>query len=85
MSCRNNWAISGALAVVFVAEKWAILVNRSTTTRMESLPEGEGGRATMKSIETEDHAHVEIGSGARKPCGLCLGALARAQASHVDT
>src|SRR5271157_6466172 len=85
MSWRKRRAMSGASAVVFVAEKWAILVNRSTVTMRASFPDGEGGRPTMKSMEIEDHGREGTGSGTRKPWGLWRGGLARAQASHVET
>jgi hypothetical protein len=55
MSWIKSRATSAASAVVFVAEKCAIFVNRSTVTRMASLPAGDGGSATTKSIEIECH------------------------------
>src|SRR6516225_8229943 len=76
---RKRRAISGASAVVLVGEKCAILEKRSTTTRMASLPEGETGRPTMKSMEMDSQGREGTGRETRWPCGLWRGALARAQ------
>src|SRR5262245_41018476 len=85
MCWRKRRATSVAVAVVLVAMKWAILVRRSTTTKMASFPTDEAGRPTIKSIEIDSHGRKGTGSGTRKPWGLWRGALARAQVSHVET
>jgi hypothetical protein len=46
--------------------KWAILVNRSTTTKIESKAL-EFGRFVMKSIDIEDQGFFGIGSGHKNP------------------
>ena len=52
---------------ILVGAKCAILVKRSTMTKMESLPDGETGRATMKSMEMDAQGREGSGSGVRKP------------------
>ena len=64
MSSGNPWRCSIFAKIIFVVSKpemalehdikCAILVNRSTTTMMESCP-SESGKSVMKSIEMDDH------------------------------
>ena len=39
--------------VVQQASKWHIFVNQSHTTKMQSFPAPEGGRAVIRSIDTD--------------------------------
>ena len=50
----KSFAVSSLMIVFLQGTKWAIFENRSTTTQMQSKV-FDGGRSTMKSIETEDH------------------------------
>jgi hypothetical protein len=61
--------------------KWAILVNRSTTTSIEFLALTIG-RSVMKSIAIDPQGRLGIGTGHRSPKGRCLGALNRAHVSQ---
>jgi hypothetical protein len=56
-----------AVIVVLHASKWHIFVIRSTTTNMQLFPEPDGGRAVIRSIDTEDHGRLGIWR-----CGFCL-------------
>jgi hypothetical protein len=51
--------------------KCAILLNRSTTTMMASNPL-EGGKFTMKSIDTLSHGPSGIGKGCNEPACFLL-------------
>ena len=46
--------------------KCAILVNRSTTTKMESCP-SQSGKSVIKSIEMDDHGRSGSGRGRSSP------------------
>jgi hypothetical protein len=48
--------------------KWAILVSRSTTTKIESKAL-ELGRSVIKSIDIKDQGFFGIGSGRNNPYG----------------
>ena len=64
---KNISAVSGAVAFVCVAAKWACLLRRSTKTTIASLPFLDLGKDVIKSIETESQDLVGIGSGCRAP------------------
>jgi hypothetical protein len=51
---KNNLSISWAVALSLVKMKCAILLNRSTTTMIASNP-FDGGKLTMKSMDTLSH------------------------------
>jgi hypothetical protein len=50
------------VALFLVGKKCAILLNRSTTTMMASKPL-DGGKLTMKSMDTFFHGPSRIGNG----------------------
>jgi hypothetical protein len=51
--------------------KCAILLNRSTTTMIASNPL-DGGKFTMKSVDTLSHGPLEIGNGRNNPACFLL-------------
>jgi hypothetical protein len=59
---KNNLPISWAVALFLVGMKCAILLNRFTTTMMASKPL-DGGKLTMKSMDTLSHGPSGIGNG----------------------
>jgi hypothetical protein len=59
---KNNLPVSWAMAVSLVGIKCAILLNQSTTTMMASNPL-DGGKLTMKSMDTLSHDPSGIGNG----------------------
>ncbi len=59
---KNNLPISWVVAVSLVGMKCAILLNRSTTTMIASNPL-DGGKLTMKSMDTLSHDLSEINNG----------------------
>jgi hypothetical protein len=77
--------MSGATAVVLVAMEWAILVKWSAMTRIVSFSDGDEGRPMVSAMEIDVRGHMGIGGGTRKLWGLWRDALARVQASHVET
>src|SRR5579875_385274 len=84
MLSMKSRAVSSPVTVLSHGTKCAILVSRSTTTKIESKPL-EDGRSTIKSMEIEDHGFSGIGSGCNNPYGRCRGILEREQMSHVVT
>ncbi len=66
ISRRKTRASSGASMVLMVGMNRAILVRRSTTTRMQSNP-SESGRPSMKSIESEFQGCSGMGRKRRGP------------------
>jgi hypothetical protein len=59
---KNNLPISWAVALSLVGMKSAILLNQSTTTKMASKPL-DGGKLTMKSMDTLSHGPSGMGNG----------------------
>jgi hypothetical protein len=51
--------------------KCAILLNQSTTTMMASKPL-DGGKLTMKSMDTLSHNPLRIGNGPNNPAYFLL-------------
>ncbi len=68
---KNNLPVSWAVASSFVGMKWAILLNWSTTTMMASNPL-DGGKLTMKSMDTLSHGLLGISKGCNKPACFLL-------------
>jgi hypothetical protein len=62
MCVNNNLPVSWVVALSLVGMKCAILLNRSTTTMMASKP-FDGGKLTMKSMDTLSHGPSGIGKG----------------------
>jgi hypothetical protein len=62
MCVKNKLPISWAVALSLVGMKCAILLNRSTTTMIASNT-FDGGKLTMKSMDTFSHGPSGIGSG----------------------
>jgi hypothetical protein len=62
---KNSLHVSSVVASSFVGMKCAILLNRSTTTMMASNPL-DGGKLTMKSMDTLSHGPLGIGKGYNK-------------------
>jgi hypothetical protein len=62
MCVKNNLSVSWAMALYLVGMKCAILLNRSTTTMIASNP-FDGGKLTMKSMDTLSHDPLGIGKG----------------------
>jgi len=59
---KNNLLVSWAVALSLVGMKCAILLNRSTTIMITSNPI-DGGKLTMKSMDTLSHDPLGIGNG----------------------
>jgi hypothetical protein len=66
MCVKNNLPISWAVAVSLVGMKCAILLNQSTTTMIASNPL-DGGKLTMKSMDTLSHDPSIIDNGCNNP------------------
>ena len=66
MLSMKSFAVSFPVIVFLHGTKWAIFENRSTTTQMLSKV-FDGGRSTMKSIETKDHVRLGMGNGCNSP------------------
>jgi hypothetical protein len=64
--------------------KCVILLNRSTTTMMASNPL-DGGKLTMKSMDTLSHGPLGIGKGCNKPVYFLLRAQFCWQVKQVFT
>jgi hypothetical protein len=58
---KNNLPVSWVVAFSLVGMKCAILLNRSTTTMIASNPLN-GGKLTVKSMDTLFHGHSGIGN-----------------------
>jgi hypothetical protein len=56
---------------ILVGRKCVILLNRSTTTMMASKPL-DGGKLTMKSMDTLSHSPSGIGNGRNNPTCFLL-------------
>ncbi len=67
---KNNLPVSWAVASSFVGMKCTILLNRSTTTMMASNPL-DGGKLTMKSMDTLSHDPSGIGKVVTNPLAFC--------------
>ena len=74
--CTNSWASCGVVSVFNVGMKIAILVKRSTTTKIESWLSLVGS-PSIKSMESELHGRSGMGKNRRGPNGLCRIAFAR--------
>jgi hypothetical protein len=59
------------MALSLVGMKCAILLNRSITTMMASKP-FDGGKLTMKSMDTLSHGPLGIRKGYNKPAYFLL-------------
>jgi len=59
---KNNLLVSWAVAISLVGMKCAILLNQSTTTMMASNPL-DGGKLTMKSMDTLSQGPSGISNG----------------------
>jgi hypothetical protein len=59
------------MALSLVGMKCAILLNQSTTTMMASKPL-DGGKLTMKSMDTLSHDPSRIGNGRNNPVCFLL-------------
>jgi hypothetical protein len=59
---KNNLPIFWVMAFSLVGMKCAILLNQSTITMIESNPL-DGGKLTMKSMDTFSHNHLRIDNG----------------------
>jgi hypothetical protein len=68
---KNNLPVSWAVALSLVGMKCAILLNLSTTTMMALKPL-DGGKLTMKSIDTLSHGPSRIGNGRNNPARFLL-------------
>jgi hypothetical protein len=64
--------------------KCAILLNRSTTTMMASNPL-DGGKLTMKSMDTLSHDPSRIGKGCNKPVCFLLRVQFYIPHTHIPT
>jgi hypothetical protein len=68
---KNNLLVFWAVALSLVGMKCAILLNRSTTTMIASNPL-DGGKLTMKSMDTFSHGPSGIGNGYNNPTCFLL-------------
>jgi hypothetical protein len=68
---KNILPVSWAMALSLVGMKCAILLNRSTTTMMASKPL-DGGKLTMKSMDTLSHNPSGIDNGRNNPACFLL-------------
>ena len=84
ISGTNLLATSVAVASVFRATKWAILVKRSMTT-MIWVFSSDSGSATMKSTEMDFQGAYGTSNGSSSPYLACLRDLFRCHASQVLT
>jgi hypothetical protein len=71
MCVKNNLPIFWTVAISLVGMKCAILLNRSTTTMIASNPL-DGGKLTMKSMDTLSHDPSGIGIGRNNPIYFLL-------------
>jgi hypothetical protein len=63
---KNNLPLSWVVAFFLVGMKCAILLNRFTTTMITSNPL-DGGKLTMKSMDTLSHGPLKIGNNHNNP------------------
>jgi hypothetical protein len=68
---KNNLHVSWAVAFSLVGMKCAILLNQSTTTMITSNPL-DGGKLTMKSMDTLSHNPSKIDNGCNNPTCFLL-------------
>jgi len=68
---KNNLPISWAVALSLVGMECVILLNRSTTTMIASNP-FDGGKRTMKSMDTLSHGPSRIDNGYNNPICFLL-------------
>jgi hypothetical protein len=68
---KNNLLVFWVVALSLVGMKYAILLSRSTTTMIASNPL-DGGKFTMKSMDTLSHGHSGIDSGYNNPAYFLL-------------
>jgi hypothetical protein len=61
---------SEAELLVFMGRKWKNFVSLSITTQIASLPLGERGNPTTKSMVMFPNFHVGISNGFNNPAGL---------------
>ena len=80
----NTLATLTAINPCFKGEKWATLVNLSTTTEIVVYP-NEGGNLIIKSIMISDQGTEGIGSGCSKPEGLAVLHLVCWHVRHAAT
>jgi hypothetical protein len=67
---KNNLLVSWAMAFSLVGMKCAILLNRSITMIVSNPL--DGGKLTMKSMDTLSHGPSEIGNGRNNPAYFLL-------------
>jgi hypothetical protein len=82
---KNNLPISWIMALSFVGMKCVFLLNRSITTMIASNP-FDGGKLTMKSMDTLSHGPLGIGNGCNNPAYFfieCLILLTNQANFHV--
>jgi hypothetical protein len=63
---KNNLHVSWVVALFLVGMKFAMLLNQSTTTMITSNP-FDGGKFTMKSMDTLSHSPSSIGNDHNNP------------------
>jgi hypothetical protein len=63
---KNNLPVSWVVALSLVGMKCAILLNQSTTAMIVSNP-FDGGKLTMKSMDTLSHGPSGISNGRNNP------------------
>jgi hypothetical protein len=68
---KKNLPISWVMALSLVGMKCAILLNQSTTTMIASNP-FDGGKFTMKSMDTLSHGPLRIKNGHNNHAYLLL-------------
>jgi hypothetical protein len=71
MCVKNNLPVSWVMAFSLVGMKCAILLNQSTTTFIASNP-FDGGKLTMKSMDTLSHDPSGIGNVRSNPTYFLL-------------
>ena len=83
MWSKKSCAVPGAVAIVWVRMKCAILESMSTTTNMASKPTAVRGSWTMKSIDTFSHLSEGIARGCRSLADHLLLGLMHWQTLHM--
>jgi hypothetical protein len=71
MCVKNNLLISWVMAFSLMGMKCAILLNQSTTNMITSNP-FDGGKLTMKSMDTLSHGPLGIDNGRNNHVYLLL-------------
>jgi len=85
ISSIYNWANLAIDILRFIAKKWALLVNWSTTTQIASWPLKVHGKWVTKSIAMLSHFHTGISKGCSVPPGLWCSSITFWQVKQVDT